>query len=1012
MFEGDGGANIGATISNTAGQSLVVQNRTGGTVNFTGTIDDDEDGTGGFSEGVLIAGNTDAVVNLSTNTQNIRVGNDGEAIAITGNTTTTVNGAATAAVNLTATGTGRGLVVSGNDSASAVTFSDLMATAADGNTVEVAGNGAVTLSSADDTRTIENTGTGNAFFNDGATGNDAITVNSNIVNTGPGPGAAVQILNRDEDNTIQFSGTVESTNGPGLVVSESNAGTVLFTQRMTLDTGGNDAVSLTNNNGAVMSFNGVDITTVDGNGFVASGGGQLLVGSPDGDNSINVSGSGIGLSLTDVTIDDGDVTFDFVDAGNGTGGNAGINLLNLTGDAANAGDGTVAIGGGTNAGDGGLLNTGGTAINVDNVSAVAITNVQVTNAAGAAGLVVTNQIAGSSATFDGLDINTDVADAVNIAGNDAGTVTFNGISATTIGAGDGIDIVEANGSAVAVTITDATVNANGTGRGFAHTGGGTVVMDGTNEINSAGATAFEVTNAENLTASNVTIANTAQQGVVVAGLDSNGDTVTLTNFDVTTTTADTVTVENNTDGTVNLTTFTAESTTGGTVVLANNTGAEVNVNGMTAESTGSGDVFSATGGGTLSASGTNNITAATGRGLNVENMTIAGTGAVFSDVTVTAGDSTGINLDTNTGGSVIVNGGTMTTDNTAIAVNDTESAAINGVDIENSTTDGAGIVVTNSAGDTFSMSNTDVETSVGAGVDVTGGSLTATGSNTVATTTGRGLDIDSTTIGAAGASFNSVEVTSGADNGVVLNNLTGGTVRVGTAVATGVAGTGGTLNTAEEAILVTGVANAVFNDVTTTTAGAFDGVQVTHTTNAASNVLFNNLTHTDSGTGNGVVVTDNGIGELDFTLRNSTLEVTAANSLGFNLVTGANTGEIDIELDGNTINAGSNSAVNADLSAGTGDVQFLVNGGNAWTNSSVADATANFIVNTDRTLNATIGDQTGDAPFDTNRFTNTNGGGTGFAMESNSAAATVNLDLRDNTGKWRRARLRVDRNAG
>jgi len=172
---------------------------------------------------------------------------------------------------------------------------------------------------------------------------------------------------------------------------------------------------------------------------------------------------------------------------------------------------------------------------------------------------------------------------------------------------------------------------------------------------------------------------------------------------------------------------------------------------------------------------------------------------------------------------------------------------------------------------------------------------------------------------------------------------------------------------------------------------------VEHTTAANSTTVFNNLALTATGTGNGVVVTDNGSGEIDFTLQDSTVDVSAANSIGFNLIAGANAGEIDIRLDGNTITAGNNSALAVDLSAGTGDVQFLVNGGNDWTNNSAANATANFLVSTGRTLNATVGDQAGAAPFDENRFTNTSAGGTAFATEVNSGAATISLDLRDNT---------------
>ena len=1119
---GDAGAELGATINDTTGMSLVVQNKTGGTVNYTGTIDDDTDDSGGdFSDGVLIDMNVNTTVNLTAaSTLDISVDDGETAIQVTNNTSTD---AATPAIvdaqgtmNLIATGTGQGLAISDNDATSQITFANLDATAVDGNTVSVADEGTVIISSADDTRTIENTGTGSALV---STGDSVLTVNSNIENsvggravdlqnrtandvlvfgnvtdsaagihiennsagqmtftgevrltstgannaltmlnnegaevsftdiqasavngntvdvtgggtltitdtnttntidnTGTGTavriegnangdaivtidapvtnsigGRSIDILNRTSNN-VTFNGTVDDT-GDGLrIFNNSVGGTIDFTQAVTSNVAGvNHAIDLDTNTDTTIMFNGVSATTTGtGTAFRGVGGGTLLVASPNtpGDNTIDTQ-DGIGLDLQGMTIDPGNVTFEIFNVNGANVAAMGINLQNLDG------TGQVVIGG-TDATQGGSIGSAGTAINIDDVANVSITQLAVANnVAGntGAGVVVTNQVAGSVVSLTDMDLNTRDAAAVDINGNTAGVVTFNTLAATTGGTGDGINIDNTDASTVGINLSNVTVDAQGTGRGFAATGGGTISMTGTNTIDSAGATAFEVDDVENLTASNVTIANTTQRGVVVTGQDTAGDNVTLTNFDVTTTTADAVRVATNTDGTVNLNTLTAQSSSGGTVVIDDNGAGTVNINGMDATATSSGTAFSATGGGTLSAAGTNNVTANTGQGVNIDSMTIAAGGATFADVDVTAGTTTGVNLSNNTGGTITVNGGTMTTAGTALNVLDSDSVAINNVNVTN--TVGAGLVASNSAGDSLSMSNVDIETSTGVGVDVDGGTFAATGTNTIMTTTGTGLDINATTIGATGASFTSVDV-AGATNGIVLTDLSGGQVRVGAAAATGTAGAGGTLTTTGTAILVTGVTDAVFNDVTTSTGGAFDGVTVEHTTAAASSVLFNNLTHTSTGTGDGIVVTDSDSGELDFTLRNSNVDVAAANSIGFNLITGNNPGEIDIRLDNNVILAGNNSAVLADLNAGTGDVQFLVNGGNNWSNTSAASATASFLVSAGRTLNATIGDQDGTAPFDENVFANGNGAGTAFAMESNDAAATVSLDLRGN----------------
>ena len=225
-------------------------------------------------------------------------------------------------------------------------------------------------------------------------------------------------------------------------------------------------------------------------------------------------------------------------------------------------------------------------------------------------------------------------------------------------------------------------------------------------------------------------------------------------------------------------------------------------------------------------------------------------------------------------------------------------------------------------------------------------------------------------------------------------------IRVGAAVATGTDGNGGTLTTTNTAISVTGVNNAVFNDVTAnvTSAAGNDAVIVDHTSTNAASVTFDNLTLTTLGaTGDGVVVNDNGTGELDATLRNSTVNTTASGSIGFLLNTGANTGEVDVRIQGNTITAADNNALLANINQGSDDIQFLISGGNSLSNDSAGNATAEFLVAADRTLNATIGDQTGVAPFDENSFTNANAGGTAVDIESNSAAARIDLDLRGNT---------------
>ena len=713
--QGQDGMSIAATINDSTGHSLSIHDRLGGTIDFTGTIDDDTALAGNFSDGVSMNLNSDATINL-TNALNIRV-DDGEfAILATNNAGSTIN--ASGAVDITATGTGNGLLIDGNDVNTTVTFADLGATAFNGDTVSIFDGGTVTLSSdtsTDSTRGIANTGTGRALFNDGnlvdADRNATVTVNSNITNGGGG--LAVEIQDRSaNDVTVAGTVNVDNADAAGVSIHDNTGGSIILSNTLTLNTGTFDAISLVNNSDgmtdATISFNDLDLDTTTGTAFSATAGGNLIVTSANGTNDINVNGAGTGLVLNDMTIDPANVTFDVVSVTNGA---AGIDLQNLDG------TGQVIIGGGTNAGDGGTLVTTGTAININNADNVAMTNVTVNNAAAAAGLVVTGQQTGSSTTFTGLDITTVNADAVNINNNDDGTIAFNTLTATTTGNGDGIDLNNADGSNVAININSATVNANGSGMGFTATGGGTILVAGTNEINSTGGNAFNVDDVESLTASNVTINNTTERGVNVVNQDTGTDSVTLNNFDVTTTTAEAVRVADNSAGTVILNGLTAESDTGNTVVVDNNTGSTVSINNMTASATGSGDVFTATNGGTLIATGTNNVTANTGQALNIDGMTIDNANVTFADVDVTNGATTGVNLSNLTGGSVTINGGSVNTSAVGINISNVENASVNNVTATSTGANAIDITHTSATSSDLSFSNVTVTDGL-QGVDI------------------------------------------------------------------------------------------------------------------------------------------------------------------------------------------------------------------------------------------------------------------------------------------------------
>ncbi len=136
-------------------------------------------------------------------------------------------------------------------------------------------------------------------------------------------------------------------------------------------------------------------------------------------------------------------------------------------------------------------------------------------------------------------------------------------------------------------------------------------------------------------------------GVVVSG---GTGTVTIAST-ITTTTGRSVSVQNRTAGTVNFTAAISDTALG--ILLNANTGSIVNFSGGMALSTGANAAFTATGGGTITAtqnntSIVNTIATTTGTALNVANTQIGGAGLTFRSITSSGGTGNGIVLD-NTG---------------------------------------------------------------------------------------------------------------------------------------------------------------------------------------------------------------------------------------------------------------------------------------------------------------------------------------------------------------------------
>jgi len=176
-------------------------------------------------------------------------------------------------------------------------------------------------------------------------------------------------------------------------------------------------------------------------------------------------------------------------------------------------------------------------------------------------------------------------------------------------------------------------------------------------------------------------------------------------------------VANNTGGTINFQgTYDLDTTTNAAVTITNNTGATINMTGLDIDTT-SGAGFIATGGGTLGVTGVaNSITTTTGRGLEIQNMTIAAGGATFQNVNVD-GAANGILINNTTGGQITIgngvndgDGGSLTTTGNAIEITNAANVDLNDIRVVNSGM-GTALVATHTNATAFDLrvDNLDVD---------------------------------------------------------------------------------------------------------------------------------------------------------------------------------------------------------------------------------------------------------------------------------------------------------------
>ena len=253
-------------------------------------------------------------------------------------------------------------------------------------------------------------------------------------------------------------------------------------------------------------------------------------------------------------------------------------------------------------------------------------------------------------------------------------------------------------------------------------------------------------------------------------------------------------IQNNTGGTITLSgAITSNGGTGTGIILNSNTGATINFTGGIALTTNANDAFTATAGGIVNVSGTNNITTTSGKGINW-NTDTSGTGVTFNNVTsstgaavtiassaasnftfndVTSTTGTTVSVTTATGAfvfhAITKNGGATGIDvNSATGsfiVNGTGTTAGSGGTIQNTTSHGAKFVSSNNITlKNINLAN-DAQTQTVAGSSAQCGGNLRTGDNLSCVA---GIFMQTVT----GVTLTNVSVTGSNQMGISGNNVT------------------------------------------------------------------------------------------------------------------------------------------------------------------------------------------------------------------------------------------------
>jgi hypothetical protein len=494
---------------------------------------------------------------------------------------------------------------------------------------------------------------------------------------------------------------------------------------------------------------------------------------------------------------------------------------------------------------------------------------QITNAGGIGVLLSTdNTLAGfdvqatSGSGISGIGFGTLTASNVNVlsAGSNALTLqtgnlaaTFGTLSSAGTAAGRGLALTAVTGSLTATTTTLTNPTTDGilvsNSPGVTLNFGTTTITD--NAIGS-GASGNGV-NVESNAGATVTFSSLAVTSDGGAGLRAvSGGTINIggSGNTITSTTGPAVDATSTSFG---------SGATFATLTSTNSTGKGVNLDTITGAFTANGGAISGSATGCLDVNGgSSNITYAgtisctAGR---VVEVTARTGGTVTASGNLTAnGSAAGINVASNTGGTVNFSGASKTL----------------------TTTTGAAVTLATNTGATvnFTGGGLAITTTSGAGFTATGGAAAITvqgAANSIASGTGTALNVAASTIGASALTFQSI-ASNGASSGIVLNNTGAGALVV---TGSGSAGSGGTIQSSTASgVLLTSATGTSLSRMVITGSGD-DGIFGTN---------LNGLSVSDSSiTNNGNSTADEGIYLVDPTGALAFTSVTATGNAHNNL---------------------------------------------------------------------------------------------------------------------------------